>query len=344
MNMSKLSNVVDVRSTDAGGLEILRDLEERKLSASPKNYEVWYHYKNDTNPALRAEIDTLKFNNTMMTDALFTELHGKYFSKEETNKTEVSSTMSELMSVIGSLASKNEDYNNQLAAQTDSLSDKMDNNDQLKDVLADIVDQLKDIHQNGSDFSEKLKASQNEIQDLRNNLEKANNEAREDVLTGINNRRAFDEHIEKMTEAAHENHSDLCLLMMDIDHFKQFNDTWGHQIGDEVLKVVAAAIRRTVRGKDIIARFGGEEFAVLLPETPTNGAHIVAENIRKLIANNRLKKKNSTESLGQITISIGVTRFKCGDKDETVEAFIKRADRALYSAKENGRNRVSIEL
>ena len=135
------------------------------------------------------------------------------------------------------------------------------------------------------------------------------------------------------------------MLLVDIDHFKQFNDTYGHQIGDEVLKIVARALTRSVRGQDVVARYGGEEFAVLLPETPINGAHIVAENIRKLIADNRLKRKNSTEDLGQITVSIGATRFRFGmHENDNVPYFIQRADEALYKAKKAGRNKVILEL
>ena len=133
---------------------------------------------------------------------------------------------------------------------------------------------------------------------------------------------------------------DLSLLMIDIDNFKQFNDQHGHLTGDEVLKFMARKTKEIVRGRDFLARFGGEEFAVLLPHTPLSGAAVVAESIRKFFAQATLKSVTTSKRLGYMTVSIGVACYRPG---EPLEHLINRSDLALYSAKEMGKNRVSTE-
>jgi diguanylate cyclase len=127
------------------------------------------------------------------------------------------------------------------------------------------------------------------------------------------------------------------LLILDIDHFKKFNDTYGHQTGDEVLKLLASTMTKTVKGDDIPARYGGEEFAVILPETDLKGAVHVAEHIRQRISSKKLVNRATNQNLGRITVSIGAASFEFG---EPLTDFMKRADQALYKAKGNGRDQV----
>ena len=341
-------DIVDTRSssTQTSGQAVLKAMANAGCEPTPENYAIWYHHLEGDMPELSKEIEKVK--KTGKFDAKASDrLYDHYLkpkSEQEEATESINDAMGKLMKMVGTFSTDAAAYNEKLGEQTDDLSSKIEGDEALEGLLGEVMGQLKEIKANSDSFGEQMRESQREITELRENLEKATSEARIDGLTSLNNRRAFDEHIAEQSNIAEEEHQDLCLLLMDIDHFKKFNDTWGHQIGDEVLKVVGGALKRTVRGQDIVARYGGEEFAVLLPETPTNGAHIVAENIRKLIAANRLKRKNSTEDLGQITISIGVTRYRVGDENESIENFIERADNALYSAKENGRNRVALEL
>jgi len=154
--------------------------------------------------------------------------------------------------------------------------------------------------------------------------------ATKDGLTGLFVRRYFDMRIEEEIARARRYGKEVALLMTDIDHFKSINDRYGHQVGDEVLKAVAQVIKSIVRKIDIPCRYGGEEFAVILPETAKDGAIVIAERIRKTVASETIKGI-------RVTISIGVGIWQRG---ESVESFIKRVDRALYTAKETGRNRV----
>jgi diguanylate cyclase len=133
----------------------------------------------------------------------------------------------------------------------------------------------------------------------------------------------------------------LSLLMLDIDHFKSFNDNYGHLTGDQVLRLVGISMRQTIKGQDITARYGGEEFAVVLPNTPLRQALTVADHIRRAVMAKELKKKSTGELLGRVTLSVGVSTLQPGDD---MDALIGRADACLYAAKRNGRNRVVCEV
>ena len=344
--------VHDTRKTDVNHLaeKTMQLLQKESIAPTPDNYSLWFHYIQNDIPELTKEVERLKGQKVKFKSDVLHYLFEKYIVKhkkqaENTIAENAAKAMTRVMDMVVQFSGETESYNKKLDRQTESIAQHVSGNAVLEDLLGEIVQQLREVQQNSESFSKNLTESHAEIQSLKESLDKAADEARRDFLTGIDNRRAFDEAIEELVEDSKDKEKDLCLLLVDIDHFKQFNDTYGHQIGDEVLKIVARALTRSVRGQDVVARYGGEEFAVLLPETPINGAHIVAENIRKLIADNRLKRKNSTEDLGQITVSIGATRFRFGmHENDNVPYFIQRADEALYKAKKAGRNKVILEL
>ena len=138
-------------------------------------------------------------------------------------------------------------------------------------------------------------------------------------------------------QSAQEQNLSTCLLLADIDHFKKFNDTHGHLVGDKVLRFVASTMKHCIKGKDTAARFGGEEFAVILPNTDLAGAQSAAEQIRSEISSGTLINKSRGESYGSITISIGIAKLNMNDHPNDL---IQRADQSLYLAKSRGRNRV----
>ena len=210
-----------------------------------------------------------------------------------------------------------------------------------------------------NDFSEieflKTEQPKDELDHLRNNLvdtaltigrllselEEKNRELQElayyDTLTGLPNRRFFFEHASLIFEEVKRYEKPLSLLVMDIDHFKKINDTYGHDVGDVVLKTFADVLRGIVRQSDICARFGGEEFVILLPNTDLEGAKVLAERIRATAAKNPVEHSSIVIVF---TVSIGISQYRKGMQN--INELIKEADIALYRAKEGGRNRVEV--
>jgi two-component system cell cycle response regulator len=175
--------------------------------------------------------------------------------------------------------------------------------------------------------------------ELRENLSNTVAMAVVDGLTGLYNRRYFDRHLALMLERSREQERDLSVLMMDIDHFKQVNDNWGHDAGDTVLKEFARRLQRSIRGVDLACRYGGEEFVVLMPDTDLENASAVAERVRHATASEPFEA--GADRPLEITVSVGLA-LKDGDTD-TPASLLKRADRSLYRAKREGRNRVVYE-
>ena len=164
-----------------------------------------------------------------------------------------------------------------------------------------------------------------------------------DALTGFYNRHQLEERIKQETSKAKRQNTPLCVIMTDIDFFKRVNDTYGHAAGDLVLQTVSKTIRSKLREYDIAGRYGGEEFALLLPNTRTEEAIMVAERLRKAVENKKVdfSKINSekTNATINVTISSGIYEFK---KSDTSDDLLKKADKALYEAKESGRNRIVV--
>ena len=175
---------------------------------------------------------------------------------------------------------------------------------------------------------------------LRDNVQNSIEMGMTDALTGLQNRRYMESHLAVLAEQAFSRGKPLALMMLDIDHFKSINDTYGHVVGDDVLREFAGRIRESVRGIDLACRYGGEEFVIVMPDTDLRFAGTVAERVRRAIANEPFTANKGTERI-EVTISIGLTTLE--KKGESVADVLRRADRALYRAKNNGRNRVVAE-
>lgn len=325
-------------------------MTERNIEPTPVNYSVWYHYVAGDIKELTVEIDKfLRTKSLVITDDLNIYLYNKYVLPPEekpdesvTNASQNAQTvLGEIMDVIKKFSSDTETYNTQIESHVSVLSKKI-TDPALKEMAAEIINRAVAIRDSGSELSTKLEESKREVAVLKTNLEKVTTESHRDFLTGVGNRKALEKRLEELTTWSRENHNaDLCLLMIDIDHFKTFNDKFGHQIGDEVLKKVGQALVDSVKGKDFVGRYGGEEFAILLPSTPLAGALVVGENIRKNIEETSLQRKDTGGVIDTVTVSIGVARYR-PDQDSAA-VFISRADNALYRAKMGGRNRVTPE-
>jgi diguanylate cyclase len=230
-------------------------------------------------------------------------------------------------------------YHDTLSGATAELS-VAQNRDQVKTIVQSLTKSTREMRETNTALRDRLRLSKSEISDLQQSLEAIRAESLTDPLTGLGNRKYFDRSIDVAVENALASGEPLSLLMFDIDHFKSFNDSYGHLTGDQVLRLVGMSLKQTIKGQDITARYGGEEFAVVLPNTALRQALTVADHIRRAVMAKELKKKSTGEILGRVTISVGVSMLKPGDD---TDSLIERADACLYAAKRNGRNRVICE-
>ncbi|POA57880.1 MULTISPECIES: GGDEF domain-containing protein [unclassified Pseudomonas] len=240
----------------------------------------------------------------------------------------------------------------QIREQVDGLQSSMQEAadlDDLKQVLESHLEGLlgtMDQHQKQRDEREKdmatrlqslaarVSSMEQEAQGYREHLEEQRQKALVDPLTGLPNRAAWSERLEHEVSQWQRHGNSLLLAMLDLDHFKRINDSYGHLAGDKVLKIIANVLRKRLRGTDFIARFGGEEFVLLMPDTPWAAGTRLVETLRAAIEACPFHFKGEPVT---VTVSIGLSAFKAGDRSDLV---IKRADQALYRAKDAGRNRV----
>jgi diguanylate cyclase (GGDEF)-like protein len=173
-------------------------------------------------------------------------------------------------------------------------------------------------------------------QQLEESMEKLKRMATTDALTGLNNRRYFSEQLERQFSEAVRYDTDLCCCMIDLDHYKQLNDSLGHQVGDEILQLMARRIDDCLRSSDIAARYGGDEFVLLLPHTSSAEAHAVVRRLRESMAE---VTREHAKIRTPVTLSIGVASLR-DDFPATADALVSMADRALYRAKELGKDRI----
>ncbi|HEY8095862.1 MAG TPA: GGDEF domain-containing protein, partial [Methylobacter sp.] len=188
-------------------------------------------------------------------------------------------------------------------------------------------------------LNRQLDESQRKINQLREDVDRARSDALTDSLTGLTNRKGFDLALAKCLSAFGVSEKSPSMLIVDIDNFKLVNDKYGHLFGDKVLRAVANTLMENVKGKDTAARFGGEEFVILLPETSIVGARSLAENVRSLIEKKRIPRSEGNAEMVKVTASLGVASYCAG---ESANEFIGRVDSALYESKNHGRNLVTI--
>jgi diguanylate cyclase len=209
--------------------------------------------------------------------------------------------------------------------------------EQLRVAIGYLIAENNKMRKETGNLQSHLKESHEKIENLRENLEVAEETGMRDSLTALWNRGAFDKMMTMQVEAAARKNSPLCLILADIDHFKRINDNFGHLVGDEILRLVANTISRNVKGRDFVARFGGEEFALILPQTSLDNALKLATQIKNQLEIQKWVVSKRQEVIGTVTASFGVAQLR---PSEDKVAFMGRADVKLYEAKESGRNRV----
>jgi diguanylate cyclase len=313
--------------------------------ASPRHFEVWYNYATGYKPSLNQAINEILTRSGTLSEAQIDEVYETYISAQrvadriDSVGSQVMGEIEQVMAMIGAAAGNANTYSENLATVTQSLGAAADE-PAVRAIVESLVKVTKEMERNNLALEERLSASKQEINQLQENLEVVRTESLTDPLTTLANRKYFDDALVKAIAAASAKGEPLALLMTDVDHFKRFNDTYGHLTGDHVLRLVAMSVRQNVKHQDIAARYGGEEFMVVLPNTILQAAATLGEYIRTAVMTKELKKRSTGENLGRITVSIGVAALRPG---ETPQALIERADSCLYAAKRSGRNRVISE-
>lgn len=313
--------------------------------AYPRNYEVWYVYATGYNPELNQAINETLARAGTLSSADIDQIYETYLSPARLTDRidnvggQIVDEIEQVMSMIDNAVGLATNYTESLAHATQSLGAAKDR-DGLRAIVENLVRATRQMEDNNSMLEQRLKASKQEINQLQVNLEAVRTESLTDPLTSLANRKYFDQALEKFITQSDETGEPLALLLTDIDHFKAFNDTFGHLTGDQVLRLVAQSVKQNVKGQDTAARYGGEEFAIILPSTTLRAALTVADHIRRAVMTKELMKRSTGEHLGRVTVSIGVAIYK---KGESAQSLIERADGCLYTAKRCGRNRVMCE-
>jgi diguanylate cyclase len=318
----------------------MASMQAHGVLPTPPNFSVWYAYHSGQHSDLARTIDVLLSNHCPIDDQALDELHGKFFGPPISERTLCDKSIrakDALKNVLELVEKTKSDADGIGAANDDISAEFLANLHCLADLIDSLIEETSRMVGRSERFGHDLKQSSAKIDALERTLEDLRREATTDALTGIANRRYFDMSLQTMSGDAMNSGDDLSLLLVDIDHFKMVNDTWGHATGDAVIQLVAATLAQTVKGQDCVARYGGEEFAIILPATSIDAAMRVGENIRTALARRLFVPRDVEENICAVTVSIGVA---CYEPGEPLAQWIERTDAALYQAKKTGRDRV----
>ncbi|WP_068316436.1 GGDEF domain-containing protein [Polycladidibacter hongkongensis] len=335
----------DYQRTITYGDSALNYIKSNRLPAFPRNYELWYSYASGFNLSLNRSINKVLSRDGSISSDEVERIYNRFLSPNRLGERidEVGEKIAkEVRQLAHNLDHGNlitEEYGARLAKALQELNG-ITGQEALQKLILDLIKVTTETVESNRQLKNELMSSRRQIGVLQEGLEAIRYESLTDELTTLNNRKHFDKSLEKHVKEARSSDVPLALMLTDIDHFKQFNDNFGHQTGDQVLRLVALAVKKNVKSSDITCRYGGEEFGIILPRTSNEEALDIAEQIRRAVISKELIKRSTGENLGRITISIGVAFHKSGD---TPMSLVNRADQALYAAKRAGRNQVKQE-
>ncbi|MGC8529755.1 MAG: GGDEF domain-containing protein [Leptospirillia bacterium] len=326
---------------------VLRKMTEWNLSFTPVHYTVVYEYVSGVNASLKRAMDDLIATGAIL-DGQVEEVYYRFIVPEEvlpaleSRRLLTDETLAILDRMSQSAATTSETTQKArfgILSQHNALktADVVDT-PLLQAVISRLAGETKKLIETSDALDNQLKKSQKEIETLKNELNAAAQASSIDPLTGVINRRGFEMRIKECLKAQESRQGECSVLFIDIDNFKKINDNHGHSVGDRVLLAVAQVLKGKTRGDDIVARLGGEEFVVVLPSTPIDKAHIVAENIRQNVERIALLSAKDNKTIGAVTVSIGIDVHRPG---QTWQKTLERADQAMYQSKKDGKNRTT---
>jgi diguanylate cyclase len=321
----------------------MRLMTQQSVPPTPNNFAVWFEYALGNAPALRKIIDILIMGKRKFDAATNAELYYTYIAPSQTGRDPLSDLPDQLGGLIDSaqqfLNTAVSDNQTHLKALGEVSSEAAAATDP-RPIIAKLVDELSKATARASALEARFAATSEELDSIRDSLKAAEQRSNTDALTGLANRHSMDEFLRLAQIAAMEKDEALSVFLIDIDHFKKFNDDYGHQVGDQVLRLVAKVLQEGVREVDLAARYGGEELIAVLPGADLEACSAVAERVRRRISEAKLTRRATGKEIGSVTVSIGVAQFRLA---ESADAMIERCDRGLYRAKRLGRNRTVTE-
>ncbi|MCW5699754.1 MAG: GGDEF domain-containing protein [Rhodospirillales bacterium] len=323
----------------------LSEMENRNIPPQPNNFAVWYLYFTETDPELNRVLNLLIERNIEFTEERNADLYAQFCANQDDMvpyqlmAEQVETELESVLSILDKTDEQAVAYGKSLVTASGELAQEAQSG-KLGQIVRRLLQETRAMAEQNRDLENRVRESSEQVKKLREDLENTRKEGFIDGLTELANRKFFDSTLQKAAINSLETGQDLTLLFLDVDHFKKFNDTYGHQVGDQVLKLLAKILKQSIRDRDTAARYGGEEFAVILPNTAADGGMLVADRILNQVANKPLIHRRTGEKLGQVTVSIGLALMR---KEEAIRDFIDRADQALYMAKKTGRNRIVTE-
>lgn len=309
--------------------------------ADPRTFAAWFPYAANCNADHNELVDQTIAVRGGISAAELEKLYGypsPALTADRVQKvaasvaSEVGEVMARIDAAVGTVAS----YRHDLNGATERLGRAHDR-ESLRAIVQGLVEATVGMDAKNQALTASLRQSTEEIRQLQERVESLRLDSLTDSLTSLANRKLFDTELERWLADATTAQDGLCLLLLDVDHFKRINDTYGHMAGDEVLRAVAHALKQHVKPHDTAARLGGEEFAVILPKSQLRTARTIAEHMRARITAMHFMKRSTGESIGRVTLSGGIAAYRPGEASWTL---IQRADHCLYAAKRHGRNRI----
>ncbi len=323
--------------------EAVAAMEGHGVWPTPLNFELWLHFVGDPDGALGKAIQALLASGDPITEAVSESLAAEYLPKARLNEEirdagdKLNQQLESISAAIQVAQKSNDAYGKTLAGASQELASAPEPGSLAK-LVHGLTSATRKVQRENSSLEKRLNASTHEVCRLREHLEQVRREAMTDALTTLANRKALDEGLADTCRQAEATNAALTLAIIDIDHFKRFNDTWGHQTGDQVIRYVASVMGRVGVAPRLAARFGGEEFALIFPGEDVVSVAAELDAVRREIGSRSLKRRSTNEDLGAVTVSIGLAQYL---KGEGSAGLLERADAALYASKRGGRDRVS---
>jgi diguanylate cyclase len=307
----------------------------------PVSYSLWYEHVAGINPRLSQQLATRLEAAVPLSDEDVYRLYSHYIADRDLEDHE--RWQQQLRSLMDAVSHDTAEVGRHTGEYGSSLRDcqaelgNLATLESARQVIGRLTQETARMQAATAGLAQRFAERVREVERLSQDLERAQSEALLDPLSGLKNRRGFERAVHAILASGET--EEVALLLVDVDRFKTLNDTYGHLLGDKVLRAVAHILQTNIKGRDVAARLGGDELAVLLPGTTERGAEALAEQIRVAVAAGRIHRADGQDLKGIVTVSIGIA---VGKPTESFEALMERADAALYRSKREGRNRVCV--